>query len=107
MCVYLSVDHMCVEMLCVVFSWTFPVNQFFHHLSHLVIPESVTSLPALTLAAKLSAPSVSMATTGTSLQPTSCNPRNTPHIKPPPPTDNTITEGFLGNVAAISCTIVE
>ncbi|KAG7226306.1 hypothetical protein INR49_003058 [Caranx melampygus] len=54
----------------------------------------VTTLPALTAALKQSAPTVSIATTGTSVQPTSFRPWMTPHSSPPPPTDNTTAPGF-------------
>ena len=52
-----------------------------------------TQSPALTQAFKLSAPMVSMATNGTWFHPTSCSPCKIPFIRPPPPTDATITSG--------------
>lgn len=55
---------------------------------------SVTNLPALTAALKQLAPSVSMATMGTSVQPTSWRPWTTPQRRPPPPTEITTAPGF-------------
>lgn len=62
--------------------------------SDLVMSSSVTRLPALTAALKQWAPTVSMATMGTSVQPTSRRPRTTPQRRPPPPTDITTAPGF-------------
>ena len=44
--------------------------------------------------ARLSAPLVSMATTGTPPHPTRCSPCTMPHRSPPPPTDTTSTSGL-------------
>lgn len=62
--------------------------------SNLVMSSSVTTLPALTAALKQSAPTVSIAMMGTSVQPTSSRPRMTPQRRPPPPTDTSTAPGF-------------
>ena len=61
--------------------------------SYLVIAGRVTSLLALTAALKQFAPSVSMASIGTVLQPTLSMPCDTPIRSPPPPTDKTTRSG--------------
>ncbi|TNN69927.1 hypothetical protein EYF80_019800 [Liparis tanakae] len=62
--------------------------------SYLVMSSRVTSLPALTAALKLSAPAVSMATMGTSVQPASFRPWATPQRSPPPPTESSTAPGL-------------
>lgn len=62
--------------------------------SNLVMSASVTTLPALTAALKQSAPTVSMAMMGTSVQPTSFRPWMTPQRRPPPPTDTSTAPGL-------------
>ncbi len=66
----------------------------------LVIPGNSIGEPARTVCANESAPSVSTAMTGISVQLFRCSPSTTPLSKPPPPTDRTIASGL-----APDCTI--
>jgi len=71
--------------------------------SHLVIAGRVTSLLAFTAALKQFAPSVSMASIGTVLQPTLSMPCDTPIINPPPPTDRMTTSGGRDTDIDVNC----
>lgn len=62
--------------------------------SHLVMSSRVTTVPAFTAAFKQSAPTVSIAMIGTSVQPTSFRPWMTPQRRPPPPTDTSTAPGL-------------
>ena len=63
---------------------------------HLVMSGIVTGCPASVAARKQLAPSVSMARTGTSCQPTFSMPWRIPTRRPPPPTTVTTRPGFTG-----------
>ena len=72
--------------------------------AYLVMPGSVTSLPALMAALKQCAPWVSMAIMGTCCQPTSARPADTPARRPPPPTATTRAPGGVPSAAFSSRT---
>ena len=72
--------------------------------AYLVMPGSVTSLPALMAALKQCAPWVSMAIMGTCCQPTSARPADTPARRPPPPTASTRAPGGVPSAAFSSRT---